>query len=429
MAPSYPVPAIPAEQMFARPPTTPSRYGLPRPSVEQSTKKGSFATIAKEAQVFSRIPTPPSLPRSAMDLALPSKDWFPTTNSTTPSCFGLPQPPLERSLPRKGSFPSFKSTARKEPANPYGLPQPQDRSVLMKGSFASFKSVAKKESTNPCGLPQPPSDRSVSKKGSFSSLKSLAKKGSSTTLRGLFREEPMPSLPPTTPSKQYLRPAKSSIGPPTAQPVPSPSIFLNEMPRQAPTTPRKDSDSVLADFMDFEFRDLPEMSFSTTPGATTPSVSTPAPVKAQKDRSKNKIVSYTERINQSLKSDEWATPRSSASSSKRSIKSGKETWNSGPKSIYGRFQAQVALGNPAPLPPSTSNSNADESFEMDSSAFGRRSRVDFTASPTRGKRAKKTSDVSMGSSVSGEGTEDWELERFLREVENKEHLARQSGRF
>lgn len=55
--------------------------------------------------------------------------------------------------------------------------------------------------------------------------------------------------------------------------------------------------------------------------------------------------------------------------------------------------------------------------------------MDFTASPSKGKRVKKMSDVSMDSSVSGEGTEDWELERFLRDVENKEHLARQSGRF
>jgi len=66
---------------------------------------------------------------------------------------------------------------------------------------------------------------------------------------------------------------------------------------------------------------------------------------------------------------------------------------------------------------------------MDGSTFGRRSIVDFTASPSRGKRMKKMSDVSIDSSISGEGTEDWELERFLREVENKEHLARQSGRF
>jgi len=393
MAPSYPLPAIPAEPMFAKIPTTPSRYGLPKPPKDRSIpKKGSFASIAKEAQIFSRTPTTPAIPRPAMDLPMPQESSFNTEQShQTPSCFGLPQPPPERSIPKKGSF-------------------------------ASFKSVVKKD-TNPYGLPKPPSDRSVGKKGSFASLKSLAKKGSSTTLRGLFREEPMPDLPPTTPSKQYLRPAKTSIGPPTAQPVPSPSIFLNEMPRQAPITPRKDSDSVLADFMDFEFRDLPDMSFSTTPGTGTPSVYTPG-VKPQKDRTKNRILPYTERINQTLQPAE-ITPRSSASSSKRSIKSGKETWHSGPQSIYGRFQAQIALGTPAPLPPA----NTDESIEMDGSTFGRRSIVDFTASPSRGKRMKKMSDVSIDSSISGEGTEDWELERFLREVENKEHLARQSGRF
>jgi len=271
MAPCYPIPAVPAEPMFARPPTTPSRYGLPKPPKDRSMpKKGSFATIAKEAQIFSRIPITPAVPRTAMDLPMPQKSFNKEEQihqHPVPSCFGLPQPPPERSIPKKSSF-------------------------------ASFKSVVKKES-NPYGLPQPPSDRTVGKKGSFASLKSLAKKGSSTTLRGLFREEPMPDLPPTTPSKQYLRPAKSSIGPPTAQPVPSPSIFLNEMPRQAPITPRKDSDSVLADFMDFEFRDLPEMSFSTTPGAGTPSVNTPG-AKPQKDRTKNRILPYTERINQTI---------------------------------------------------------------------------------------------------------------------------------
>lgn len=392
MAPSYPLPAIPIEQMF-RPPITPSKYGLPKPSKDRSIpKKSSFANIAKEAQIFSRTPMTPGLPRSAMDLPVPQKTSFKEEQQN----FGLPQPPFERSLPKKGSFASFKSVIKKE-SNPYGLPQPIERTVTKKGSFAS--------------------------------LNSLAKKGSSTTLRGLFREEPIPSLPPTTPSKQYLRPAKSSIGPPTAQPVPSPSFFLNEMPRQAPITPKKDSDSVLADFMDFEFRDLPDMSFSTTPGAGTPSVHTPG-VKAQRDRTKNRVLPYTERINQTLQSEH--TPRSSASSSKRSIKSGKETWHSGPNSIYGRFQAQIALGTPAPLPPANVNDNDDGnevSFEMDSSTFGRRSQVDFTASPSRGKRVKKMSDVSMDSSVSGEGTEDWELERFLRDVENKEHLARQSGRF
>jgi hypothetical protein len=378
--------------------------------------------------VFTRAPSTPQSdsPRPAMDLPMPPKGSNEkiTLPPTIPSHYGLPQPPFERTVPKKGSFASFKSAVKKEPTNPYGLRQlPTDRSLPKKGSFASFKSVVKKEPTNPYGLPQLPSDRSLPKKGSFSSLKSLAKKGSSTTLRGLFREEPIPSLPPTTPSKQYLRPAKSSIGPPSAQPVPSPSIFLNEMPRQAPTTPRKDSDSVLADFMDFEFRDLPDMSFSTTPGAGTSSVYTPGVgVKAQRDRSKNRILPYTERI---LKSSEFATPRSSASSSKRSIKSGKETWHSGPNSFYGKFQAQLALGTPAPLPPA----NFDESIEMDSSTFGRRSQVDFSASPRKGKRAKKMSDVSMDSSVSCEVTEDWELERFLREVESKEHMARQSGRF
>ena len=175
--------------------------------------------------------------------------------------------------------------------------------------------------------------------------------------------------------------------------------------------------------MDFEFRDLPDISFSTTPGTGTPGACTPG-VKPQRDRTKNRILPYTDRINQTLQHSE-ITPRSSASSSKRSIKSGKETWHSGPQSIYGRFQAQNALGTPALLPPA----NVDESIEMDGSTFGRRSLVDFTASPSRGKRMKKMSDVSIDSSISGEGTEDWELERFLREVENKEHLARQSGRF
>ena len=179
--------------------------------------------------------------------------------------------------------------------------------------------------------------------------------------------------------------------------------------------------------MDFEFRDLPDISFSTTPGTGTPAVHTPG-VKPQRDRTKNRILPYTDRINQTLQHSEF-TPRSSASSSKRSIKSGKETWHSGPQSICGRFQAQIALGTPAPLPPANSAEEYEQSIEMDGSTFGRRSLVDFTASPSRGKRMKKMSDVSIDSSISGEGTEDWELERFLREVENKEHLARQSGRF
>jgi hypothetical protein len=316
------------------------------------------------------------------------------------------------------------------------------------------------------GLPQPPGDRTVPKKGSFASLKSLAKKGSSTTLRGMFRDEaqPVPRLPPATPSRQYLRPAKSSIGPPSAQPSTSPSVFLNEMPRQAPTTPAKDSDSVLADFMDFEFKelDLPDMSFSTTPGAgqtpsiftprfasastSAPSTGTPLASKAQRDRTKNRILPYTDRIHASLKSPEW-TSRSppkipsghssmkSASSSKRSTKftSGNgETWRpNGLDSIYGQFQAGLALGQPANVQAGPSRTRTTTAVplgkDLDSSTFGRRSQVDFTASP--GKRGKKMSDASMASSLSGDGTEDWELERFLKEVETREHMARQSGKF
>jgi len=320
------------------------------------------------------------------------------------------------------------------------------------------------------GLPQLPADRTIPKKGSFASLKSLAKKGSSTTLRGLFREEaqPVPRLPPATPSRQYLRPAKSSIGPPSAQPSTSPSVLLNEMARQAPTTPRKDTDSVLADILDFDFKelDLPDMSFSTTPGygqtppiftprfasasTSTPSTGTPLAAKAQRDRTKNRILPYTDRINASSKFTGWnsrSPPKipsghssmTSASSSKRSITSTSgngETWQSSndPENLFGRLQAGLALGKPAHVagPSRTRNTNAIPlDKDLDSSTFGRRSEtgshVDFTASP--GKRGKKMSNASMASSLSGDGTEDWELERFLKEVESKEHMARQSGRF
>jgi hypothetical protein len=236
------------------------------------------------------------------------------------------------------------------------------------------------------------------------------------------------------------------------------------MPRQAPTTPAKDSDSVLADFMDFEFKelDLPDMSFSTTPGAgQTPSIftprfasastsnssaGTPLASKAQRDRTKNRILPYTDRIHASLKSPEWnsrSPPKissghssmKSASSSKRSTKSTSgngETWRpDGLDSIYGQFQAGLALGQPARVQAGPSRTRTTTavplSQDLDSSTFGRRSQVDFTASP--GKRGKKMSVASMASSLSGDGTEDWELERFLKEVETREHMARQSGRF
>ncbi|WVF71146.1 hypothetical protein IAT40_005943 [Kwoniella sp. CBS 6097] len=135
-------------------------------------------------------------------------------------------------------------------------------------------------------LPRPPGERTISKKSSLSTLRSaLTKKSSSTTLRSVRSTHqpatirtshpfmtsasltmdcgtppPVPGLPrprersevegcfplPTTPkshsnSNSGRRTPKSSIGQPKPQPDISPSHFLNEMPRRAPETPKRES--------------------------------------------------------------------------------------------------------------------------------------------------------------------------------------------
>lgn len=176
------------------------------------------------------------------------------------------------------------STPTPGPVNPYAHPMPLAKVPTTPSSSA---------------LPRPPApgERGLPKKGSFASLRSLAKKGSSTTLRSLFStngngiggtDEPIPCpplpYPPTTPSRHFpsagARPAKSSIGPPQTQPATSPSKFLQEMPRRAPLTPKKDDhDHDLSNGSGF---DTPEMSFSTslstptTAGKGTPMVFTPS---------------------------------------------------------------------------------------------------------------------------------------------------------
>jgi hypothetical protein len=173
----------------------------------------------------------------------------------------------------------------------------------------------------------------------------------------------------------------------------------------------------------------PQFSFSDIPMGCTSETTTPLVAKAQRDRTRNRILPCTDKINSSLKHLDPSphtpsTPRTPSSNSSRS-----HPWQSrGQGTIHAKLQAQLALGDPAPLPPigQVHQKRTSRDRDTDSSTFGRRSQVDFTASP--GKRMKRMSDASMTSSISLEGTEDWELERFLREVESKEKLARQSGR-
>ncbi|WVQ99717.1 hypothetical protein IAU59_006859 [Kwoniella sp. CBS 9459] len=134
----------------------------------------------------------------------------------------------------------------------------------------------------PLPPPTPSGDRTIPKKSSLSTLRSaLTKKSSSTTLRSVRSNHlpaplqtahpfmasasltmdcgtppPVPGLPrprersevegcfpvPTTPrSGSGRRTPKSSIGQPKPQPDISPSHFLNEMPRRAPETPKRES--------------------------------------------------------------------------------------------------------------------------------------------------------------------------------------------
>jgi hypothetical protein len=131
-------------------------------------------------------------------------------------------------------------------------------------------------------LPAPPpmpgaSERTIPRKSSFSTLRSaLSKKSSSQTLRSVrsinpssasistlstgfpaASDSPAPPLPnyrwkaeepevgclplPTTPGRRPRTP-KTSIGQPRLQPSTSPSIFIRDMPRRAPGTPKGDGE-------------------------------------------------------------------------------------------------------------------------------------------------------------------------------------------
>ena len=116
------------------------------------------------------------------------------------------------------------------------------------------------------GLPEPV-ERTLPRKSSLSTLRSaLSKKTSTGTLRSVrstqflsditnntATSEAPPPLPPrwrdgehgdgcvpSTPKGR--RTPKSSIGPPRLQKSTSPSTFVNEIPRRAPSTPKKDDD-------------------------------------------------------------------------------------------------------------------------------------------------------------------------------------------
>ncbi|KAK4687835.1 hypothetical protein P7C73_g2278, partial [Tremellales sp. Uapishka_1] len=106
----------------------------------------------------------------------------------------------------------------------------------------------------PLPLPPPPMPRNLPRKSSLSTLRShLSKKSSTTTIRSTHpfmssasptmdcgSAPPLPELPqpvPKTPTGR--RTPKSSIGNPRYIPDNSPSLFLREMPRRAPTTPKR----------------------------------------------------------------------------------------------------------------------------------------------------------------------------------------------
>ncbi|WWC69876.1 uncharacterized protein I206_103819 [Kwoniella pini CBS 10737] len=126
------------------------------------------------------------------------------------------------------------------------------------------------------GLPLPLSteDRTIPKKSSLSTLRSaLTKKSSNTTLKSfrsashphhpfaVYADEDAPPIPaglprpryqdfiendlpdcfPSTPRGSGKRTPKSSIGQPKLQPDLSPSKFLNQLPRRAPETPKRDA--------------------------------------------------------------------------------------------------------------------------------------------------------------------------------------------
>ncbi|WWC62229.1 uncharacterized protein I303_104825 [Kwoniella dejecticola CBS 10117] len=131
----------------------------------------------------------------------------------------------------------------------------------------------------PPPLPIEIEDRVIAKKGSFSTLRSaITKKSSNTTLKSFksashphhpfatctYGEEEAPPIPsglpkaryhdkeidaempdyfPSTPRSRAIgrRTPKSSIGPPRLQPDLSPSKFLNQLPRKAPETPKRDA--------------------------------------------------------------------------------------------------------------------------------------------------------------------------------------------
>ena len=276
-----------------------------------------------------------------------------STNPTASAKFNLPQPPAERALPKKSSFASLRSLAKKGssttmrslfrdrdetepiPCLPYPPTTPSrhsgtDRGFPMgkKGSSTTLRSIFRDRDSNepiPC-LPHPPttpSRHSGTERGF-----SLGKKGSSNTLRGIFRDENNqvpPCLPfPTTPTRHSggnsSRPAKSSIGPPQARPATSPSKFLQEMPRRAPLTPKKDDEGDI-----ITFGDTPDLSFgsNTTPSTgrqATPMVFTPSFVLSDVHPNVSHYAHYADANNDSAQSTPSMTPLTAKAQRERSNK-------------------------------------------------------------------------------------------------------------
>ncbi|WVQ79624.1 hypothetical protein IAT38_001724 [Cryptococcus sp. DSM 104549] len=145
--------------------------------------------------------------------------------------------------PKKGKVPlppAMPQYAPPPPPLPLPLPVPQERTIPRKSSMSTLRSV-------------------LTKKGSTTTLRSVRSTNqhpfmaSSMTLNQFASDEappvPLPGLPrprePTTPGRttpgKGRRTPKSSIGQPKLQPEASPSKFLQEMPRRAPETPKRES--------------------------------------------------------------------------------------------------------------------------------------------------------------------------------------------